>query len=45
MAFSLPPSDSVSSDAQCYERFNTQGFVNGHCGKTAGNQFIKCEIG
>ncbi|KAF0298579.1 Disintegrin and metalloproteinase domain-containing protein 19 [Amphibalanus amphitrite] len=37
--------DSVSSDAQCYERFNTQGFVNGHCGKTAGNQFIKCEIG
>ncbi|XP_059475027.1 disintegrin and metalloproteinase domain-containing protein 23 isoform X2 [Neocloeon triangulifer] len=32
----------VESDVKCYEHFNSQGSVNGNCGKY-GDFFIKCE--
>ncbi|XP_062538565.1 uncharacterized protein LOC134206849 [Armigeres subalbatus] len=33
----------TGSDRVCYEQFNTKGSINGHCGKDAGGNYIKCE--
>lgn len=34
--------NSVASHDQCYQRFNTQGFINGHCGNDRMGRFKKC---
>lgn len=31
------------ADRVCYEQFNTKGTSNGHCGKDAQGNFLKCE--
>lgn len=33
---------AVSSEKQCYEQFNTQGSLNGHCGTDGKGGYIKC---
>ncbi|XP_065578386.1 disintegrin and metalloproteinase domain-containing protein unc-71-like isoform X1 [Artemia franciscana] len=34
---------SKSSGNVCYEQFNTQGTINGHCGMDGSNNLIRCE--
>ncbi|CAM1323246.1 ADAM22 (predicted) [Pycnogonum litorale] len=34
--------DSVASEANCYEQFNTQGTLSGNCGRDENNNLIKC---
>ncbi|XP_055586566.1 uncharacterized protein LOC129739173 isoform X3 [Uranotaenia lowii] len=34
---------SAAADRICYEQFNSKGSINGHCGKDAQGNYIKCE--
>ncbi|XP_021701471.1 disintegrin and metalloproteinase domain-containing protein 30 isoform X9 [Aedes aegypti] len=33
----------TGADRVCYEQFNSKGSINGHCGKDASGNYIKCE--
>lgn len=33
----------TGADRVCYEQFNSKGSINGHCGKDASGNYVKCE--
>lgn len=33
----------LSADRKCFEQFNSQGSINGHCGLDANNNYVRCE--
>jgi hypothetical protein len=33
----------LSGDRKCFEQFNSQGSINGHCGLDAHNNYIRCD--
>ena len=33
----------LSGDRKCFEQFNSQGSINGHCGLDNNNNYIRCE--
>ncbi|XP_064210798.1 disintegrin and metalloproteinase domain-containing protein 11 isoform X3 [Tribolium castaneum] len=32
----------TAADDQCFEKFNSKGSINGHCGSVGSNTFVKC---
>ncbi|XP_017754972.1 PREDICTED: disintegrin and metalloproteinase domain-containing protein 11 isoform X11 [Eufriesea mexicana] len=34
----------VAADQQCFEQFNSQGSLNGHCGTNSSGHYVKCEL-
>ncbi|XP_046455697.1 uncharacterized protein LOC124203135 isoform X8 [Daphnia pulex] len=33
----------LSGDRKCFEQFNSQGSINGHCGQDSHNNYIRCD--
>lgn len=41
--FSVVFLGGLSGDRKCFEQFNSQGSINGHCGLDNNNNYIRCE--